>query len=138
MKIHHHDLEIELDDAWWEEAGMKHVSPSANTYCVNIEAAKGKEIFIVKIDEVGPVRRKPGVGIFNTNVEATAKDRVISILAGFRNGAAIPPVEVVLEPKGSKFPYRLVHGAHRFYCSLAAGFSHVPAVKGFDINALDG
>lgn len=137
MIFHHYDLEIELDDTWWEEAGMKGFTPSTDVYCTNAEAGNGKEIFTVRIAEVSPARRNPGVGIFNTNAEATAKDRVISILAGFRNGSPIPPVEVVPEPEGSKFRYRLVHGAHRFYCSLAAGFSCVPAVKGFDIHALD-
>ncbi|MGD0210765.1 MAG: hypothetical protein ABSC14_07275 [Desulfomonilia bacterium] len=137
MKFHHHDLEIELDDTWWEEADMKSFTPSTNAYYTNIEAADGKEIFTVKIVEVSPVRRNPGVGIFNNSAEATAKDRVISILTGFRTGSAIPPVEVVSEPEGSNFRYKLVHGTHRFYCSLAAGFSHVPAIKGFDINTLD-
>lgn len=50
----------------------------------------------------------------------------------------MPPVEVVAAEPHSAQPLRLVHGAHRLYCSLAAGFSHVPAVFGFDINALDG
>jgi hypothetical protein len=136
MKFHHHDLEIELDDTWWEEAGMKSFTPLTNAYCTNIEAANGKEIFIVKIVEVSPVRRNPGVAIFNTCADATAKDRVISILTGFRTSSTIPPVEVVSEPEGSNFRYKLVHGAHRFYCSLAAGFSHVPAIKGFDINTI--
>jgi hypothetical protein len=96
MKIHHHDLEIELDGTWWEEAGMKNFTPTTNAYCVNIEAAKGCKILKIKIDEVGPVRRNPGVGIFKNNKEATAKDRVVSILGGFRTGSTIPPVEVVL------------------------------------------
>ncbi len=74
MKIHHHDLEIELDDTWWEKAGMKNFSPSTNTYPVNTEVTNDKVIFIVKIDDVGPVLRNPGVGIFNTSAEATAKD----------------------------------------------------------------
>lgn len=137
MKFHHHDLEIELNDTWLEEADMKDFSPPSDSYRVNIESANGKEIFAVKIIEVSPVRRNPDVGIFNTSAEANAKDRVISILTGFRTGSAIPPVEVVLEPEGSNFRYKLVHGAHRFYCSLATGFSHVPAIKGFDINSLD-
>jgi len=113
---------------------MLSFSPSTNAYCVDIEAAKGEEIITVKIEEVSPVRRNPGVGIFNTSAVATAKDRVISILKGFRAGSAFPPVEIVLEPEGSKFRYKLVHGAHRFYCSLAVGFSHIPAIKGFDAN----
>lgn len=129
MKIHHHDLEIELDDTWWEEVGMKNFAPKTIAYRVNIKAANGLEIFKVRIDEVSPVRRNPGVGIFNDNNVATAKDRVESILNGFLTGSVIPPVEVVPEPKGSNYRYKLVHGAHRFYCSLAAGFSHVPAIE---------
>lgn len=131
MKFYHHDLEIELDDTWWVEAGMKSFTPSTNSYRTHIKGSNGKEIFEVKIVEVSPVRRNPGVGIFNTNAEATAKDRVISILTGFLNGSVIPPIEVISEPEGSSFPFKLVHGAHRFYCSLAAGFSHVPAIKVF-------
>jgi hypothetical protein len=84
-----------------------------------------------------PVYRAPGIGIFNDNDEATAMERVVSILRGFRSGAAIPPVEVVRQPTRADFRYKLVAGAHRFYCSLAAGFYHVPALMGFDINALD-
>src|SRR6266403_1062482 len=33
---------------------------------------------------------------------------------------------------GYPYRYKLVHGAHRFYCSLAAGFKCVPAIEGFD------
>ena len=137
MKLYHHDIEIELDDTWWEEACMKKFTPTTISYLVNTEAAKGQNIFNVKINDVSPVKRKPGVGIFNDNEEASAKDRVVSILSGFITGSAIPPVEVVPASKDSGFQYKLVHGAHRFYCSLAAGFTHVPAIEGFDINALD-
>ena len=134
MKLYHHDLKIELDDTWWAEAGMEGFVPLTRAYLVDIKAAKGREPFEIRIDEVKPVRRNPGVGIFNDNDEASARDRVVSILRGFRTGSAIPPVEVVFEPAGSDFLYKLVAGAHRFYCSLAAGFTHVWAVKGFDIN----
>jgi hypothetical protein len=137
MNLYHHDLEIELDDTWWAEAKMNSFTPMARTYRVDIEAAKGRNVFEVRIDEVRPVRRNPGVGIFNDNEGASARDRVVSILSGFRTGSAIPPVEIVTEAEGSHFRYRLIAGAHRFYCSLAAGFSHVPVIEGFDINTLD-
>jgi hypothetical protein len=137
MKFFHHDLQIELDDAWWAEAEMNNFIPTEKTYRVDIEAAKGKKVFDIRIDEVSPVRRNPGVGIFNDNREASARDGVVSLLRGFRTGSAIPPVEIAPEPAGGDFRYKLVAGAHRFYCSLAAGFSHVPAVEGSDINALN-
>lgn len=135
MKIYHHDLQIEIDDKWLTETGMDDFIPSTRAYLVDIEAAKGRELFEIKIEDVRPVKRSPGVGIFNDNEKASARDRVVSILRGFRAGSAIPPVKVVFEPTGSKFRYKLVAGTHRFYCSLAAGFSHVWAVEWFDITA---
>ena len=137
MKIFHRNLEIELDDEWWTEAGMEGFVPQSKAYRVGLDAARAGAVFQIRADEVRPVKRNPGVGIFNDNEEASAKSRVVSIFRGFVADAAIPPVEVIPESSGSAFNYKLVAGVHRFYCSLAAGFSHVPAVKGFDINALD-
>lgn len=135
MRISHHDLTIELDDSWWAEAEMDGFKPASIAYRVEMNDTQSNGIFEVSIDEVGPVQRALGVSIFNDSDGATARDRVVSILRGFRAAALIPPVEVVSEPAGSLFRYKLVHGAHRFYCSVAVGFSHVPAVMGFDINA---
>jgi hypothetical protein len=135
MILIHHEMQIMLDDTWWAEAGMGDFVPSGRTYRPDIKAAKGEVVFEARIDEVAPLRRNPGVGIFNNNDVATARERVIRILKGFREGAAIPPVELVEDTLGSDFRFKIVHGSHRFYCSLAAGFSHVPAVIGFDISA---
>jgi len=135
MIFNHHDLTVELDDAWWAEAQMIGFVPVARAYRSNSHAAKGQAIVEVSITDIGPVRRKPGVGIFNNNQEKTARERVISILSGFRIGTAIPPIEIVDAPAGSAFRYKLTAGTHRLYCSLAAGFIHAPAVEGFDITA---
>src|SRR6266852_6251262 len=135
MIFYHHDLMIELDDSWWAEAQMAAFVPSGRAYRVDLTAAKDQAVVEARIDEIGPIRRRPGVGIFNNNEVKTARERVLCILKGFRTGAAIPPVELVDAPAGSPFRYKLVAGTHRLYCSLAAGFSHVPAVEGFDITA---
>jgi hypothetical protein len=135
MIFYHRDLKIQLDDSWWAEAQMGGFVPSSNAYRVDVAAAKGQRVFEARIDEIGPVQRKPGVGIFNSNEEMTARQRVLRILYGFRTSAAIPPIELVDAPAGSPFRYKLTAGTHRLYCSLAAGFSHVPAVEGFDITA---
>ncbi len=135
MKVHHHDLEIELNDLWWFESGMHNFKPASSCYRVDTGSSKGEEIFVIKINDVMPVERSPGVDIFNSNKTATAKERVTSIFNGFIYNAPIPPVEVVAEPDGSKFRYKLVNGTHRLYCSIFAGFSHIPAIKVFDVNA---
>lgn len=136
MRISHYDLAIELNDSWWAEAEMDGFKPASTAYRVEMNGTHSHGIFEVKINEVRPVQRALGVAIFNDSDEATARDRVVSILRGFRAAAIIPPVEVVSEPDGSPYRYKLVHGAHRFYCSIAVGFSHVPAVMGFDPKTL--
>ena len=72
--------------------------------------------------------------MFHDNPESgTAHDRVLKILHGFRQELAIPPVEVARLAEGSGFEFKLIHGAHRFYAAVAAGFSHVPAVEVSDV-----
>jgi len=137
MKASHHDFEVELRDDWWGEAGMLGFRTSLNCYRGDASAFPNKRIFSVSIEEVEPVRRNLSAGVFNDNEEASAHDRVVRILRGFQADAEIPPVEVVSMSPDSRFKYKLVHGAHRFYCSLIAGFSHVPAVQGFAMSALD-
>lgn len=89
----------------------------------------------VLIKDVGPVSRNPGVGMFNDSAEeGSARERVVRILRGFRFDDAIPPVEIVEAHAGRPYRYELVHGAHRLYCSLAAGFKCVPTIDGFDKN----
>ena len=85
---------------------------------------------------VGPLRRNLSAGVFNDNDVASARERVVSILRGFQSGSAIPPVEIVEAHANYGYRYKLTHGAHRFYCSLAAGYTHVPVVEGFDITSL--
>lgn len=131
MKIYHHDLQIELADSWWIEAGLEGFFPKTRAYLVSDEGIKGRKLYEVRIDEIRPVERNPGVAIFRN------KNDVIRILQGFKSGSAIPPIDIVFELPDSKFRYKLVDGTHRLYCSLAAGFSHVPAVVGVEFGKLD-
>jgi len=129
MKLTHHGLQVELLDEWWVEAEMTGFVPRAATYRVDHNLFEN--VREVRIEEVGPGHRNPGVGIFNdSEEEGTARERVVRILRGFRLDNAIPPVKIV----EGQYPYRykLVHGAHRFYGSLFAGFTSVPTIEGFD------
>jgi hypothetical protein len=138
MEFTHHGLSITLPDDWWAEADMVGFTPSSSAYPADSIAFP--EIFLVRIADIGPVLRSPGVGIFNDSNDTmlTARERVVTILVGFRSGAAIPPVKVVRTASKIVQPYKLVDGAHRLYCSLAARFTHIPAVEGFDMHPTDG
>ena len=81
----------------------------------------------VSVEEVEAVRRQLSYGVF------ADEETVLKILRGFVGNSAIPPVEIKRQPLGSVHPYYLWDGAHRFYCSVAAGFSHVPAVVTGDL-----
>ena len=92
-----------------------------------------QNVLEVPLEYVGPVSCNAGVGIFSgSEEEGSARERVLRILRGFRFDDAIPPVEIVEGQAGYPYRYKLVHGAHRFYCSLAAGFKCVPSIEGFD------
>lgn len=100
--------------------------PTTSAYRV----CPGSEICTVSIEDVGPVDR---LEVFKDSEEyGSARSRVLKILRGFRRGEEIPPVEVVGAKPEYGHRFKLTHGAHRFYCSLAAGFTHVPATKGRD------
>ena len=58
---------------------------------------------------------------------------MLKIFSGFVENSTMPPVEIKRQSQGSVYPYALHNGAHRFYCSVAAGFSHVPAVVTGDL-----
>lgn len=133
MLFKHNDFVFEIIDEWWAEAGMIGFVPNSRAYRVAPQALPGKEILEVHISEVIAPQRALSHGVFNDDSNEsglTARERVSSILRGFLEGAALPPVEIVREA-GLPNRYRLTHGAHRFYLSVAAGFSHVPAVHGF-------
>jgi hypothetical protein len=132
MLLKHHHLVIELPDVWIAEAGAEKFVPAGDSF--RVDRSKAHETpFIIHITQIAPVERNPGVAIFNDNELATGRQRVVSILRGFCANSALPPIEVVKSRFGP-YPYKLTAGVHRLYCSLAAGFTHVPAVTGFDMS----
>jgi hypothetical protein len=134
MKLFHHDFEFKLDDQWWAEAGMTAFAPEGRSYRVDLNAFPDRTICEVPITEIEPVRRRLSHGVFNDDpvTGLSAKDRVVSILRAFRENAAIPPVELIRLPSSARLTYKLTHGAHRFYLSIAVRFTHIPAVKGVE------
>ena len=64
-------------------------------------------------------------------------ERVQRILRGFVQNAELPPVELLRQTKTGPYPFCLKDGVHRLYCSLAAGYINIPAVKAFDRESFD-
>ena len=129
MEIRHGHVRQELPDEWWEEAGMVGFVPARAAYRANPAPYPVERVFEVPIDHVEPLERKLSHGIFNdSHLFGTARERVVSLLKGFREDSAIPAVHVVRLGPGGPYRFRLNAGAHRFYCAVAGGFTHVSAI----------
>lgn len=129
MRFVHGIVEQEIDDDWWIEAGMADFQPTAPSYSPSVTADLDRQIELVAIADVEPLQRRLSHGVFNDSEESgSARSRVTSILRGFRACDPIPPVLLDRLEQPAAFPFRLRNGAHRFYCSVAAGFTHVPAI----------
>jgi hypothetical protein len=89
----------------------------------------------VRIAEIAPLKRHRGPSGFSE--DGFNEQRMISILQAFRNEMHLPPVELIEKcPDG--YRYQLYNGVHRYYASVAAGFSHLPVSIKKDIqNFLD-
>jgi hypothetical protein len=130
MQCHHHGYLVELPDDWWAEASMEDFVPRAIAYGTSSVGPNGQFVLIIALSDiadVGPERRK--IGIFRDSSDGVrAQKRVTNILRGFRLNETLPPVVILQNEPGSSQRYRLYDGAHRFYLSLIAGFTHIPAV----------
>src|SRR5262245_13687332 len=118
-----------MEDEWWLEAGMSGFEPNGDSYRPDLLAAGGNPVVEASIEDVEPLLRQLSHGVFHDGgLDGYAKQRVVNILRGFREGTAIPPVDLTRCYGDKGYVFRLYHGAHRFYCSVAAGFTHVPAI----------
>ena len=74
---------------------------------------------VVEITDVEPPTRSDGVSPFK-------KYKLVPVLLAFRSPeCALPPVEVERLPGGGP-KYRVVNGYHRYYASVAVGYTKLP------------
>ena len=100
---------------------MSDFVPQASSYTVE---SRGP-FQVVPISAVAPIRRAAGLAGFSS--DGFDEHRMRSIFRAFLHDAPLPPVEVYECSSGS-FRYQLHDGFHRFYGSVAAGFSDLPIV----------
>ncbi|GMO47821.1 hypothetical protein BwSF12_54910 [Bradyrhizobium ottawaense] len=111
---------FDIPDDWWRFAEMERFQPSPGGY-YPYKLRPQNDVEIVSIAEVEPPRRNPGVPMLK-------KFKMMPVLFAFQSPeCALPPVEVYCATSG---PYRFtVHnGFHRFYGSMAAGYTHLPVL----------
>ncbi len=109
-------LPHEIPKEWMAEARLLNFEPSEPTYRCSSPHQ------LVALSDIEPPARFHHVQL---DVNGFDQIRTLRILTGISNGDAIPPIQIEQSDSARK-PYRLRHGFHRYYASLAAGFSHVP------------
>ena len=97
---------------WWNEVGMPAFERQSPYYLWDALP----ELF-VRIDAIEP----PPM-----DYEGLDHVRMVSVLHAIVSRTALPPVEVEELSLGD-YHYRLHHGAHRFFASVAVGFTLIPA-----------
>jgi hypothetical protein len=97
------------------EAGLEAFVPSRSSY------PHSSGLVVAPLDEIEPPTQR-------TLIE---RERALFILAGVRDGAAIPPVVVERFPASARATrqFRLHHGFHRYHLSAILGFTHIPVVE---------
>jgi hypothetical protein len=89
-------------------------------------------VIMARISMVAPTKRDPAVK--GLSEYGFAEQRMIDILRALREKTALPPIEVNQQSL-SPHCYNLYHGFHRYYASIAAGFSHLPITVVPDVKA---
>ncbi|HMH16764.1 MAG TPA: hypothetical protein VK572_01325 [Burkholderiales bacterium] len=120
-------FEFEIPDSWWYAAGAHTFTPHRAAYRAFSDPSWPTTL--VPLVEVAAPRRDQGVvGLY--------EDRTVSILRAFVQDIELPPLESHLPPQTTKLAVR--DGFHRYFASIAVGFSLLPlSVRPyFDINAL--
>lgn len=117
--------QVKIPDDWLVEAGLIGFKPDQEMYRVKGEATA------IPLTDIIPPQREPG---HMKDAYGFDRARLVSILRGIVAGDAIQAVEVMplagaAEPEAAgPYRYRVYDGFHRFYASVAAGFTHLPCV----------
>jgi hypothetical protein len=106
---------------WWIEAGMDRFQRHENLAYSGKPQLTSQLYLLAAIEppNIGQ-RLRRGHGGFE-------RERMISVMRDIALRKEMWPIEVTADASGD-YRYRVHHGAHRFYASVAAGFSHIPAI----------
>jgi len=119
----HYPVEFEIPDGWLSEAGMIEFKRVGVAYRSSDAAAH-----LVPISAIEPIPRLTGDP---NDWHGFNRVRLVSLLKAFVAGDDIEPVPLfkfpIFEFAPSPYRFRAIDGFHRFYGSVAAGFSHLPA-----------
>ncbi len=115
------DGPFDIPDDWWLCAEMDKFSPhECGFYLYPLKLDSRVEV--VPIVEVEPPTRADGVPLL-------VKCNLLPILFGFTDpNCELPPVKVTELPQAHRYRFRIRNGCHRYYASVAAGYTKLPVI----------
>ena len=114
--------QFEIPDDWWTFVGMGEFSPSPGGYFPYSTAPGNEETVVEPLTDIEPPLRDAGIPPFK-------KYKLVPVLFSFMSPeCALPPVEVIAATHESRYRYRVRNGYHRFYASVAAGYTNLPVL----------
>jgi hypothetical protein len=112
-------LPFDVPDEWWSFTDMADFKPPSKYYPYS--HCKSETVEIISLSDIEPLRRDPGTPLFR-------KYRFVPVLFAFQSPwCALPPVELHPSAQG-QYGYRIHNGCHRYYASVAVGYTEIPAI----------
>lgn len=105
---------VEIPKEWLIESDLLDFVPISKAY-----TSASSEL--ISITNIRPPKRNEGVATFE-------KNRMEKIFKAIKDRAELPPIKIHEAPndRRSEFQYEVRDGFHRFYVSIALGYSHIP------------
>ncbi|WP_027515683.1 hypothetical protein [Bradyrhizobium sp. WSM1417] len=114
--------DFEIPDAWIAEAGFAGFKAKQPAYRSSSDASM---IPLEQIEPLGRFKSHP------LDFRGFSRERLVRVLKGFVADDTIEAVPAIRLPVrdfcSGTFRYRVCNGVHRYYASIAAGFSMLPA-----------
>ena len=112
-----------IPDEWWEFV-VENDLPFNHPHFYLYDSEKFPDAEIVRLWDIEPPRKSPDVQEFLKHKLAPV------LLAFFSPEYSLGPVDVTRLQRSPESPYRyrLTRGFHRYYASVAIGYSMIPAI----------
>lgn len=112
-------LRFAIPDEWWRFCDMQTFRPSTHFY---LYAPGFDNAATVPITEIEPPVREAGIPSFR-------KYKLVPVLLAFTSPERVlPAVRAERLDTAGRYRYRVLNGYHRFYASVAVGYSSLPVV----------
>ena len=117
FKLPNGDGDFEIPDEWLAAAEVTGFKAERQAYL----PSPGSPSELVELSHILPPVRLAGVPQFEPS-------RMISILVAIRTSSPLPPIIAHGPAPGHTAKYSVREGMHRYYASVAMGFSSIPAI----------